>query len=103
MILRVVLRESQPTKPDIFLSIGYRTNSKDQEFVQLLRVVHEGKGMPLHFEIPTEDGWNHPSIALKPDHYMGSLKIVPLNGRAKAKRFVVKWNAQTGASVDFLW
>lgn len=84
-------------------NMEFTVRSEDEGFVPLLRVVPEQKRIPLHFEVPSEDGWKPMSIALRPDYYNGSLRIVPLNGRAKSRRFVVKWSKQTGASVDFLW
>ncbi len=69
--------------------------------VPFLRVIPARKNVPLHFEIPSENGWEPIFAALRPDFYSLLLTVSPLNGKSSKKRLIVKWNTDTGASVDF--
>lgn len=42
------------------------------------------------FEIPSNRGWTPMSLSARPDHYFGSVNIVPFNGRPTLTRFVLR-------------
>lgn len=83
--LRISLRCGSEREPTI--------RSGDDVTVEVLRVVPESQNVPLHFEIPSEDGWQPISLALKPDYYSMSLKVVPLNGKRATKRLQVTYTS----------
>ncbi|MGD0690183.1 MAG: hypothetical protein ABSA50_10475 [Candidatus Bathyarchaeia archaeon] len=43
-----------------------------------------------HFEIPSDQGWTPISLSVRPDHYFGSVNVVPFNGRPTLTRFVLR-------------
>ena len=48
------------------------------------------KVWPVRFEIPSDRGWTPISLSVRPDHYFGSVNVVPFNGKPALTRFVLR-------------
>ena len=61
--------------------------SGDNAEVGVMRFVPEVDGVPAHFEVPSERGWNLLSARLRLSTLYMTVRVVPLNGRPIEKRF----------------
>ncbi|MGA3110331.1 MAG: hypothetical protein ABSD99_12935, partial [Candidatus Bathyarchaeia archaeon] len=55
--------------------------SEDDAELEILRFVPENDGVPAHFDVPSESGWEPLSASLNLSTLYIRIKVVPLNGR----------------------
>jgi hypothetical protein len=75
-------------------NIDLRPDITNMEPLIFLRVVPANAKVPLHFEIPSINGWSPSLVALKPDDYEGRIKVSPMNSTPASQTFVINYKSK---------